>query len=154
MLIYITIIVLLLLLLLYLLTRNEHYENVGPSPYIRLYENFNQKDLVFNFDPLLTDPTALYLKKMVKVNVKSVDLNIPLKNDELDPFRKIEIWNVYNGDNTASSESDFYDSYTEPDFARRANDAKYKLLIDMKAGSRIKLNFREPVKKIFIYARL
>lgn len=152
------IIILFLLLLWFMINQNmgqECYTNssIQPDPYVKLYERFNQKNLIFDFQPLLSDPGALHLRKMVKVDVKSIDLNLPLKGDNLDDARTIKIWNIYNGDNTASSESDFYNCYTEPDFARKANSAKYQLLIDMKAGTRIKLNFEIPIKKVFIYAR-
>lgn len=153
MLIYIFVI--LIILLIFYLPINEYFgDEIISKPHIKLYENFNQKNMVFNFEPILEDPTALYLRKTVKINVKSIDLNLPEKRDGFDDLRTVEIWNIYDGDNTASSESDFYNSYTEPDFARRANSSKYKLLVKLKAGSRIKINIGEPVKKIFLYARL
>jgi hypothetical protein len=154
MLVYLAIVVIIIILIL-LMSPTENYTNptIKPEPYIKLYERFNQKNMIFDFEPLLSNPTYMYLKKIVKADVKSIDLNMPLKNDNLDDVRRIQIWNIYDGDNTASSESDFYNSYTESDFARKANDAKYKLLIDMKAGNRIKLNMAEPIKKLFIYAR-
>ena len=39
------------------------------------------------------------------------------------------------------------------DFAKNANDAKYKLIIDQKPGSRIRMNLQEPVTRLFIFAR-
>lgn len=149
------IIILIIILILFNYYKQEHYENpnIKPEPFIKLYERYNQKNLIFDFEPLLTSPDYLYLRKIVKANIKSIDLNIPLHNDGFDDTRTIEIWNIYDGNNTASSESDFYNPYTEANFARRANSAKYKLLLKMNAGNRIKLNLTEPVKRVFIYAR-
>lgn len=127
---------------------------VLPIPFIRLHESFNLKNLVFDYEPVFDDPTSMYLRTVVKANIKSIDINLPKKNDGLDSIRTVEIWNIYNGDNTASSESDFYNMFTEPDFARRANDAKYKLITKVSAGNRIVLNVDEPIKKVFVYARL
>lgn len=155
-LIYVSLIVILILLLIFLFSNSEKFVNptIQATPFVRLYERFNQKNLIFDLTPVLQDPTSMYFRDIVKAEIKSMDLNLPLKHDNLDDARKIEIWSVYPGDTTSSSESDFYNPFTEPDYARRANSAKYKLLVDMKAGNRIKLNLDEPVKKVFIYARL
>lgn len=154
---YIALIIVLFILLFIVFTKAiaENYTNptIQPTPYVKLYESFNGKDMVFEFQPILEDPSALYFRDIVKVNVKSMDLNLPLKGDDLDDIRTIEIWSLYDGSNIASSESDFYNPFTEPDFARKANSAKYKLIVKMKAGQRIKLNVSEPIKKVFIYAR-
>lgn len=153
---YVAVVIILIILLFMLSPAQEHLTNttIQPIPFVRLYERFNQKNLIFDLTPVLEDPTSMYFKDIVKAEIKSIDLNLPIKNDNLDDVRKIEIWSIYDGNNTASSESDFYNPYTEPDFARRANSAKYKLLVSMKAGNRIKLNLAEPVKRVFIYARL
>jgi len=151
----VAIVIFLLLLLIFVLGGNENFVNptIQTKPFVKLYEGFNQKDLIFVFQPLLNDPAALYLKYIFKGNVKSVDINIPLSNDNLDNTRKVQIWNIYDGDNMASSESDFYNTYTEGNISLRANPGKYKLLLDMCAGNRIKLNISEAVKKILIYVR-
>jgi|GEM_PF-4681748 len=151
----ILILIILLSLLFFLSPSSEHFTNptIQPEPYVKLYERFNQKNLIFDFQPAVEDPGAQYFKDIIKAEIKSIDLNIPLKNDELDDIRKIELWSLYDGDNTSSSESDFYNPFTEPSFARRANSAKYKLIISMSAGNRVKLNLAEPVKKVFVIAR-
>lgn len=146
MLIYIGIIVLIILILF---STSENFVGSKDTDYIKLYEGYNQKKLVFDYVPNFG---RSYLKDIFKINLKSIDLNIPFKNDGLDNVRMVKIWSLYNGENLASSESDFYNPYTEPDFARKANDAKYKLIIDAKSGDRIKINFTEPIKRIFIQA--
>lgn len=128
----------------------EHAENPpGLRPWIRLYEGFYQNKLYLNFE----SKQPLYVRKMFKINLKSVDIFIPLLGDGLDNIRSVKIWSIYPDSLVASSESDFYNPYTEPDFARRANTAKYKLILDVRAGQRVLQDITEPVKKIFIYAR-
>lgn len=123
-------------------------------PYIHLYENFNQNNLVFTFDPLLSDPTSLYLKYVFRGVVKSVDINVPLlDDDENNNVREVKIWKVYDSDNLGSLEGDFYNTYTDRNVAYIANDSKYKLLYHVNAGERITLNVEEPIKKLLIYAR-
>jgi hypothetical protein len=61
---------------------------------------------------------------------------------------------MYPGDTTSSTESDFYNSYTERDNGRTGNPFKYKLLVKLKAGEKVSANIMEPVKKVFIYGRL
>ena len=129
-------------------------QKTTPKPFIKLYEEFNEKGLVFDFEPILEERTSRYLRKVLKVNLKSIDINVPKQNDGADEQRHVEIWSVYAGDNTASTESDFYNSFTEPDFAKKANPAKFKLITNAKAGERLTLNIMEPVKKIYIFARL
>jgi hypothetical protein len=159
------IIVILILIILYLLKNKEHlYEPVdieviptkasSKKAYIKLYDQFNKESLIFNFEPLLAAPANNYIRKIVKVNLKSIELNLPKKNDGNDDYRVIEIWSMYPGDTTASMESDFYNSYTERDNGRTGNPFKYKLLAKLKAGEKVSANIMEPVKKVFIYGRL
>lgn len=160
--IYIIIIVLILIFFYYVVKydyiyKQEHLEDintVNSKPFIRLYEGFGYKNLVFNFEPLTQDtPAYLYLRHIYKVNLKSADINVIKRNDGLDDLRFVKIWNIYDGNNTASIESDFYNPYDESDIARRANP-KYDLIVDVKAGEHLTMEFTKPIKRIFIYARL
>ena len=109
-------IVLILILLISYISINslfsEQFENdtIQENPYIKLYERFNGKNLIFDFEPLLDSPGALHLRKYVRAEIKSIDLNFPLKNDGFDDVRYIKIWNVYGNDVISSSEADFYNS--------------------------------------------
>lgn len=148
-----TLIIILVLLIIYInFNKKENLEIKPNYPYIKLYENFYQNGLIFDFEPF-DDPSALYIRKIIKANIKSIDLNIIKHNDGLDDTRFIKIWNMDDGSNIASLETDFYNPYTESDFARRANP-KYELIVDIKPGERLTANFTIPIKKIFLYARL
>lgn len=123
----------------------------GDRPHIKLYEGFYQKDMMLSLEPEPGKP--FYIRKIYKINLKSVDIFIPTRNDGYDDARTVKLWSMYPDDITASSESDFYNSYTEPDFARRTNGAKYKQLLEVRAGQHVVVNITDPVKKVFIFAR-
>ena len=125
-------------------------QKTTPKPFIKLYEEFNENGLVFDFQPVLNARTSNFLRKILRVNLKSMDLNLPIQKDCMDDERRIEIWSVYD----SSTVSDFYNSFTEPDFAKKANPAKFKLIANVKAGERLNVNVMDPVKKIYIFARL
>ncbi len=158
------IIVLLILIILYLLPKKETFEPVNieiiptktaeTKPYIKFYDTYNKKTLIYKFEPIISDRANNYLRKIFKINLKSLELNLPKREDGSDDQRTIEIWSMYPDSNTSSLQSDFYNSYTEPDYGRDANPGKYKLLVKLKAGEKVSANIMEPVKKIFVFARL
>lgn len=129
-------------------------ENIQKHPFIKLYQSFNEQNLIFEFKPLLENPAAQVYKEMVRGVIKSVDLNLPKKNDGLDDLRKIELWSVNGGNNISSSETPFYNPYLAASFAMKANPGLYKLIVKVNAGSRIRINLTFPVNKTFIYARM
>jgi hypothetical protein len=160
------IIVLLILIIFYLLSNKKEnlYEPVelalipvrstDPQPYIKLYDRFNKESLIYEFKPVIETPNAGYVRRVIKINLKSIELNLPKKYDGSDDYRRIEIWALYPGDNTSSIQSDFYNSYTEPDNLKTAIPGKYKLIVKLKAGEQVTANIMEPVKKIFLFGRL
>ena len=133
----------------------EYFNNpvVLDRAFIKLYQNFNNNAMIFDYEPVLDWPTGLYYKQQFRGVVKSIDLNLPKKNDGLDIYRTIELWSVYGGTNISSEESDFYDPYMEPHLALKANSGKYQLIAKIEAGSRIKLNLTIPVNRVMIYAK-
>jgi len=146
--------VLIIVMMILIAISAEQFIDPKNKAYIRLYSDFNQNNLQFQFTPRDQFYRNRYIRLIVKINLKSLDINMPLLHDGLDDVRVLEIWNMYEGTNVSSLESDFYNSYTEPDYARRANPGKYKLLLRLHAGQHYKLNITEPVKKIFLYARM
>src|SRR5579883_1687981 len=108
--IYLALVIILILITGYLITNllSEKYTNpsIQPRPFVKLFEHFNQHGLVFEFAPILETPAAMYFRDIIKAEIKSIDLNIPLKNDDLDDIRTIKIWSMYDGNNIASSVSD------------------------------------------------
>lgn len=159
--IVIAVIIVLFLLIFY--SKSENSENFypsssnpekAPSPYMKFFQNPYGKYLVFHFEPNPNYPEAIYLRDIYKANIRSMDLFLPLQHDGFDSLRSIKIWNIYNGSNTASTESSFYSPFTEPAWTRRVNFGKYQLLVELKAGEHKKLNFEIPIKKVFIEAKL
>jgi hypothetical protein len=134
----------------------------GPNiPYIRLYEGFNYQNLAYSYTPGNIDYTTPagaikgYLRLIIPVNLKSVDISLPKLGTQIDQIRRVEIWGMdQHDDNIASIESSFYNSYLEPEFAMKANPARYKHLIRVLPGDRVRKEIDEPVKKIFIVAIL
>jgi hypothetical protein len=133
---------------------NPVEEATGTLSWIRLYEAPWQKDLAFEFAPEVDYAKRLgsgYIRRMMPVNLKSLDINLPRSGfGNMDVMRKIEIWGVFGNDVIASTESDFYNSYTEPDWALRANSAKYRLIGRVEPGQRLRVNPVEPVKRVMV----
>ena len=156
---YIAIILILIILIINFMSHMESFTGVfdysiSKDPFIHLYEHYDNQGAVFTFDPQTPDPDNNYIRMDFKGTVKSLDINLPLKKDNLNSIRFVKIWAINSGSNIASTESlGIYNTYTEPDFAKNANDAKYKLIIDQKPGSRIRMNLPEPVTRLFIFAR-
>jgi hypothetical protein len=129
---------------------------VDPS-FVRLYEGVNQTDLAFKFEPEIDYDEKIgngYLRLIMPISLQSVDINLPRVSPEFDPLRFVKIWQVFGNDTLASTESGFYNMYTEPDWARRTNSAKYKLLIEVAAGEHVVANISDVVRRIFIECRL
>ena len=156
-------IIFLVIILIYYMyqTNSEHYTigsnphpDVQPTPFIKLYDSFQWKGLVFEHFPEMNLPAYKYVNTFYRGTVKSIDLNLPKQDDNLDSVRNIQVWGVNGSDNLASSECDFYNPFTEPDWAKRANYVKYKLLGEVRAGERIRIDLNTPIKKVYIYARM
>ncbi len=126
--------------------------------YIRLYEAFNQEDIGFEFAPdidYLNQTGNGFYRAVVKMNLKSIDINLPKTGiPTYDQIRKVELWSVYPGMVDQSTESDFYNSYLEPDWALRANSAKYRLICRVLPGNSLKVDMIEPCKKVWVIASL
>lgn len=156
---YIGLILILFIVIVYYFIYNENFKGVfdysiEKDPFIHLYEHYNNEGLVFSFDPQTPEPENNYLRMDFKGTVKSIDINLPMKNDNLDSIRFVKIWAVNPESNLSSSENyGIYNTYTEPDFAKKANDVKYKLILDQKPGSRIRMNLIDPANRWFIFAR-
>lgn len=139
-----------LILVLYCTKNTEHLEDRSSS-YIRLYEGFGLKKLSYEFYP---DEGGNYIKQILKVNLKSIDINLTELGNKYDEIRRIELWSISGGGNISSSESGFYDSYLEPESALRANSAKYQKIIRILPGNHVKLDLTFPIKKILIIATI
>lgn len=135
-------IILLLLLIIFYVRRSENLESGGSS--VLLYEDFGQKKLAYSFQ-------GSYIKEQIKINLKSVDINLEKVNETYDKVRRVEIWRIGDSE-VSSSESDFYNSYLEPEYALRANPARYTLIARVFPGQRLKADIVEPVKKIWLFA--
>jgi hypothetical protein len=159
-------IIIICLIILFVFIKSQQENFIMPPPtntYILLYEGYNQQNLAYvytpgNIDYNSSDIMRGYLREILKVNLKSFDINLPAvgqaqQNDAYNRLRKIEIWAMDTTDNSvASSESGFYNSYLEPDIEHRANSAKYKMVTQVLPGQHVKMDVLAPVKKIFIIA--
>lgn len=151
------IIVLLIVIIVFISAVRTEGLDVGPTTdsYIRLYEGFEFKNLAWEYQPKMDieHPPQSYVKQIIKINLKSFDINLLAYGiPRYDQIRRIEIWSVYDGNNTASSESDFYSSYIEPEYALRANPGKFERIVRVLPGQRFKLNVEIPIKKILLFA--
>lgn len=131
-----TILLVSLIIILFFILWN--YETFTEPKYIKLYEGFGQQKLAFTTN-------CKKLKQVIKINLKSADIDLSQNG-----IRKVEIWSIYGGENTASLESDFYNTYLEPDYALRANPGKFKKILVVKAGEHVKVDILVPVKKILL----
>jgi hypothetical protein len=128
------------------------------KPYIMLYEGFNFQNLAYSYSPgqIDYDDTSTirgYLRQIIKCNLKSVDINLPKIGNEYDEVRRVELWGVDERDNNiASVESDFYNSYLEPELELRSNPARYRQLIRALPGDHVRVDIADPVKKVFVIA--
>jgi hypothetical protein len=123
----------------------EEFDEGGKGTYVRLYEGFGQKKLAYQ--------TSGYDKIILPVDLKSVDIYLAQLGDERDAVRKVEIWSMYDGSNSASTEASFYNSYLEPEVELRSNPAKYQLLIRVAPGEHLRADLIRPVKKILLIVR-
>lgn len=144
------IILIIILIIIYFYPVSEYFsQNLAPEikQGVRLYEDFYYKNLIFDYTP-----DSGYIRNIFRAQIKSAILSIDKKNDGLDKFRYIKIWNINPNSPLGSLENDFYNPYTEADLARRV-DVRYELLTEIKAGETITINFDIPVKRIFIIAQ-
>ncbi len=130
------IIIVLILLLLFLLYKKEDFTNPESRGYVRIYDEFKPEKSFqsFEFTPLGRDPK--FLKYIVRIPVKYIDIGlVPIGTND-DKYRKIELWGMYPRDQTASSlaEGVHHSAYQEPDWAHRAISTKYKLIMKILPG--------------------
>jgi hypothetical protein len=126
--------------------------SVGNNSYVKLYEGFQSQKLAFEFpNPLNTSSRdGNYLKQIIPINLKSVDINLPCIGDPYDRVRRVEIWSVEQGKNYASEEAGFYNSYLQPESELRANPAKFSMILRVLPGEHVKTDMNVPIKKIFL----
>ena len=105
--------------------------------HVKLYEDMHWSDLAFE--------NYKYIRTKYRINLKSYDIYVPLINDGIK--REVLIWKI----DTQSTESDFYNMYTEPRFA---HSIKNKLILHVKAGEHARGILTEPVKIIFIHSNV
>lgn len=119
-------------------------------PYVRLYEDYQKKDLAYEFSPPSGRGSH---RQFMRIQLKHVEAYLP--KTSVGPYgqiRRIAIWSVYGGAPNASLLSTFYNAYLEPDTELRANPARYKKLVEVKPGERVSLDITDPTKQIFLYA--
>lgn len=140
---------------------------IGSAPSVKLYEGPYGRDLAYDFTPRTTDVGEGYMRIIMPISLQSLDINLPLRDPALepgdmpnitsrsyDPQRFVQVWAVFGDDTVASTESGFYNAYTEPDWARRANSAKYKLIAAVAPGERLVANVQIRVRRIFLICNL
>jgi hypothetical protein len=122
------------LVLLWLYERKTSEKFTAPAR-VELYSSYNYKDLYFTSN----GPRRLIIKG-------------PLKSYSVTAgATPVELWSVDSRDiSTASSESGFYNTYTEPDIELRANPSRYILLARVAAGNTSRGEITIPVKKVYI----
>ena len=130
----IVIIVIIFLLIILFSSFQEHLEEKPNLGVITLYET---DGIVYKSIPT---------RDIVPVNLKrySIDLS-GLSKDKF-----VELW----GMNIMSSESEFYNSFTSPEFARRANPGNFDFIARVNGGNKIDLLNIVPTKKVFIYTNI
>jgi hypothetical protein len=117
--------------------------------YVKLYEGFEYNDLQAEF----VDAT----REIIKLNLKSYEINLPIVGGGLDAVRKVELWAVDDGvnDNVASGVSGMYNTYLEPSYALRANPARYHHIVTVRpSNAPVRANVEFPIKKLFVIAIL
>jgi len=120
------------------------------QPYVRLYEDYQKKDLAYEYSPVSGHGSH---RQFMRISLKHVEAYLPKTNSgPYGQVRRIAIWSVYGGAPNASLLSTFYNAYLEPDTELRANSARYKKLAEIKPGQRVSLDITEPTKQIFLYA--
>jgi hypothetical protein len=150
-LILVAVVVLLLIIILYHGSNAEHLASTPNESFVRLYQAFNYKELVF--DKSVGTTENLYYRILMPINLKSIDINVTASSaaNTLKP-RGVSIWSVYPGDATASTEATgiYMDAYTDPAFAFRANSPKYQHVVTVNPGEHVKMELEVPVKRIFM----
>lgn len=126
----------------------------GSAPSVKLYEGPFGRGLAYEFTPQTSDVSEGYMRLAMPLSLQSLDINLPLVDPAHDPQRYVRIWALYGDDTLASSESGFYNIYTEPDWAHRANPAKYRLVAAVAAGERLVANVGIRVRRVLIECNL
>jgi hypothetical protein len=116
-------------------------------PYVKLYEGFDHTDIVFDAD-VAKSP---YLRLLRPIDLKSLDIDLRGASDSL----TVTLWSVYPQSATASTEATgvYSDVYREPEFAFRANSAKYEKIAEVRGGDALAANVGSVVKRVFIEIR-
>jgi hypothetical protein len=140
------------------LSSSEQFQRGPPDrAFIRLYEGYGARNLAFEYSPEIDYEHGEgvgqgYIRRIMPINLKSVDIYLPPIGNRYDEIRRIEIWSVDRDDVTASTESGFYNSYLQPESELRANPAKFQQLVRALPGDHLRVDIVEPVKKIFLIA--
>ena len=134
------VIILVLVVLIFLKKRPEkmqsHLDDIDTQEgFIKLYEDPLMKDLVFQ-----TNGPRIFV---VKAQVKSLHLK--------SSGEKVQVWNIRQGSNIASSVSDFYTNtvYTTPPHLRNAN-FNMDLVASVGPGEELKTNRLPSIKKVLV----
>jgi hypothetical protein len=112
----------------------------GGKNRIRLYEDFNYKDLLYSSD-------LKFLKYELRGDVRAADID--LTGADAGVF--VELWNVRPDQTLASSVSDFYENttYTTPDRLRGVS-GNMVLIARVESGGQFKSNQLPLIRKVLI----
>jgi len=99
------------------------------DPFIRFYYYPGQKTILYEYKPYYKNFHFNQLSKYIDAHISSCDINIPIQNDNEDHNRFVEIWRVNeSGDN--------------------------ERVMTVTAGIHLKLDFAQPIERMFLYTRL
>jgi hypothetical protein len=148
------IIILLVLLLIFALRENltNDPQDLG---HVKLYDDFDPTKAyqTFEFTPRVDYKNKTgsgYLKTTVKIPLKYIDMELkPLTTDtglteeevnKYNKLRRIELWGMYVGTQTASSLADgiYHSALNEEEVEYRVNDKKYTFIAKVKPGEKFK----------------
>lgn len=168
-------IVVLLLFLIYLASDNKKESLISPknpdssASWIRLYENFKFAGPGLSEEEAgavaIETRSSFYVKRDLKINLKSYDINVPKGN--------VQIWAIYPDEQVASSSatgvSGYGDAYTDTlpwngsgpapvgqssTTNALAANTKYRKVVEVKSGEHVTGMLDFPVKRILLYVSL
>lgn len=120
--------------------------------YVRLYEELDQAGLAFEFQPNMNYGDKIgngYMRIIRPISLKSIDINVPRVSADYDPLRYVRVWQMYGNDSTASTESGFYNAYTEPEWVTRSSP-KYQLIAIVLPGEHLVANVTDRVRRVLL----
>lgn len=126
----------------------------GTSNFVRLYEDWDGKDLLFEMEN--SDPSDYkYFKDFFRGRVRAIDVNILADTKDSPPDRRVQIWAYYPGSNVASSLSMQYETnqFDMPEHRLNIYNGFVKLA-DVNPGQRSIVQVDIPVEKIFMLSRI